>query len=411
MTQSTTAAAPLPQPFGSDFQADPHAVYGRLREQGSVHLVALPDGSPVWLVTHEADVRRALADTRLSVDKRYSGTGFKGFSLPPALDANLLNLDADDHLRLRRLVTQGFTPRHVKILRPRIEASVDVLLDQLEKRISTEGSADVVAEFAKPLPLSVIGALLAVPPADQERFGRWVSGMLTPATRDELVHAIDSIHQFLISLVAQRRAAPGDDILSDLIAARDAGDRLSENELVSLAFLLLMAGSENVQHLISNGLLTLLAHPDQLAALRARPELMPQAVEELLRYAHPNHTAIRRFPTETVEIGGVRIPAGDTVLFSLAAAHRDPTRYTAPHRFDIFRTDQAHLALGHGLHYCLGAPLARMQIALALGRLLHRLPHISLATPVEDLPWNTTFRFYALQELPITTAEAATFCP
>ncbi|MCJ0873065.1 cytochrome P450 [Streptomyces sp. AP-93] len=406
MSQSIAAEA-LPQPFGGGFQTDPHAVYSQLREQGSVHRIALPDGSPVWLVTREVDVRQGLADPRLSVNKRHSGTGFKGFSLPPALDANLLNIDADDHLRLRRLVSQGFTARHVEGMRGHIQGAVDALIDRLVERVDSEGRADVVAEFAKPLPLKVIGDLLAVPEADQQRFSGWVSGMLAPTTRDGLVEAIERIHRFLIDLVAQRRAAPGDDILSSLISARDAEDRLTEDELVSLTFLILMAGSENVQHLISNGLLTLITHPDQLAALRARPDLLPEAVEELLRYANPNHTAIRRFATETVEIGGVRIPSGDTVLFALAAAHRDPARYSAPDRFDIGRADKGHLALGHGLHYCLGAPLARMQITLALGALLSRLPLIRLAQPAEELPWTATFRFHALQELPISTDETA----
>ncbi|MGH8918491.1 MAG: cytochrome P450 family protein, partial [Actinomycetes bacterium] len=345
-------------------------------------------------------------DPRLSVNKRHSGTGFKGFSLPPALDANLLNVDAVDHLRLRRLVAQGFTPRHTEGLRGHVQGAVDALVDRLVERVDAEGGADVVAEVAGPLPLKVIGDLLAVAEADRERFSGWISGMLAPATREELTEAIDHIHRFLIALVAARREEPGDDVLSGLIRARDTDDRLSEDELVSLAFLLLMAGSENVQHLIGNGLLALLEHPDQLAALRARPELLASAVEELFRFAHPNHTAIRRFPTEDVEIGGIRVPRGDTVLFSLAAAHRDPARYRDPDRFDITRTDQGHLALGHGLHHCLGAPLARLQVTLALEALLDRLPHLGLASPAADLRWTTTFRFHALRALPVVAAPA-----
>ncbi|MGP3684332.1 cytochrome P450 family protein [Streptomyces sp. IBSNAI002] len=403
-----TAPTTLPQPFGHGFPADPHAMYARLREQGSVHRVALPDGSPVWLVTREADVRQGLVDPRLSVNKRHSGTGFKGFSLPPALDANLLNIDADDHLRLRRLVSQGFTPRHVEGLRGSVQAAVDALADRLTERTAAEGRADVVEEFARPLPLTVIGELLAVPEADRGAFSGWVATMLAPTSREELGSAIEAIHGFLLDLVARRRARPGDDMLSDLIAARDDEDRLTENELVSLAFLLLMAGSENVQHLLGNGLLTLLTHPEELAALRARPELLPQAVEELLRHSHPNHTAIRRFPTEPLDIGGVRIPAGDTVLFSLAAAHRDPERYPDPDRFDLGRADKAHLSLGHGLHYCLGAPLARMQVSVALGTLLRRMPDLRLACPAHEVPWTTTFRFHAVRELPVAVAAEGT---
>ncbi|MFF2195368.1 cytochrome P450 [Streptomyces sp. NPDC058157] len=401
MTEAVEAAV-LPQPFGEDFAADPYAVYAKLRAEGSVHRVALPDGAPVWLVTHEADVRAGLADSRFSVDKRHSRGGFKGFSLPPALDANLLNIGPEDHLRLRRLVAQGFTPRHVEGMRTAIQAAVDTFADRLVARLEAEGTADVVAEFARPLPLKVIGDLLAVPQEEYGRFAGWIGSMLLPGSAEELVGAVRSVHGYLVELVAARRAAPGDDILSGLIAARDSGDRLSEDELVSLAFLILMAGSENVQHLISGGLLTLLTHGAEPTGLLERPELLADAVEELFRYAVPNHTAIRRFPTEPVEIGGVRIPVGDTVLFSIASAHRDPARYPDPDRFDIGRADKAHLALGHGVHYCLGAPLARTQVTLALETLLRRLPGLRPAVPAAELEWSTTFRFRALRALPVT---------
>lgn len=399
-----TDGTPLPRPFDEAFVRDPHAVYRRLREKGSVHRVSLPDGSPVWLVTHEADVREGLADPRLSVNKRHSTTGYTGFSLPSALDRNLLNIDPDDHRRLRRLVSHGFTPRRVEQLRDSVQDIVDDLLTGLADGMAADGGADAVAGFAKPLPLRVIGSLLGVPDADQDRFSGWVTGMLAPRGREELVEAIGRIHRFLIDLVADRRAAPGDDMLSDLIAARDEEDRLSEDELVSLAFLILLAGSENVQHVIANGLLTLLTHPRQSAELRERPELFPAAVEELLRHSQPIQTTIRRFPTEPVEFDGVPIPAGDTVLLCLASAHRDPARYPDPDRFDIHRADTAHLALGQGMHYCLGAPLARLQITLALHTLFDRFPGIRTARPADELPWTTTFRFHALRELPLTTA-------
>ncbi|MEU2831099.1 cytochrome P450 [Streptomyces lavendulae] len=394
--------ATLPQPFGEPFARDPHAVYATLRAAGPVHRVALPDGSPVWLVVREADVRAGLSDQRLSVDKKHSATGFSGFSLPPALDANLLNVGPEDHLRLRGLVARGFTPRHVDRLRDTVRAAVEERTGHLARRLDGGGEADLVAEFARPLPLRVIGALLDVPSGDRERFSGWISTMLTPGSREELVRAIGEVHRFLAGLVAERRARPGDDVLSDLITARDEGDRLTEEELVSLAFLILGAGSENVQHVISAGVLTLLDHPEQLARLRAEPARMADAVEELLRYTSPNQTAIRRFPTEPVEIGGVRIPAGDTVLFALASAHRDPDRYPDPDRFDIDRADKAHLALGHGMHYCLGAPLARLQLTLALGAVVDRFPGLRPARRADGLRWHSTFRFRALRELPVT---------
>ncbi|MGW1641226.1 cytochrome P450 family protein [Streptomyces lavendulae] len=394
--------ASLPQPFGEPFARDPHAVYAALRAAGPVHRVALPDGSAVWLVVREADVRAGLSDQRLSVDKKHSATGFSGFSLPPALDANLLNVGPEDHLRLRGLVARGFTPRHVDRLRDTVRAAVEERAGHLARRLDGGGEADLVAEFARPLPLRVIGALLDVPSEDRERFSGWISAMLTPGSREELVGAIGAVHRFLVDLVAERRARPGDDVLSDLITARDEGDRLTEEELVSLAFLILGAGSENVQHVISAGVLALLDHPEQLARLRAEPARMADAVEELLRYTSPNQTAIRRFPTEAVEIGGVRIPAGDTVLFALASAHRDPDRYPDPDRFDIDRADKAHLALGHGMHYCLGAPLARLQLTLVLGAVVDGFPGLRAARRADELRWHSTFRFRALRELPVT---------
>ncbi|MGX1971110.1 cytochrome P450 family protein [Streptomyces kronopolitis] len=394
MTQPTTA---LSRPFDQEFFQDPYPTYARLRDAGPVHRIALPDGSPVWLVTRERDVRAGLTDTRLSVNKAHSTNGYRGFSLPPALDANLLNIDPDDHLRLRRLVSKGFTPRHVEQLRTRVAT----VAAQLADRLAEAGEADLVTTFANPLPLAVIGDLLAVPEADSRTFSGWVAAMFAPEHPGHTAEAIGHIHRYLVGLIADRRARPADDLLSSLIATRDEGTRLSEDELVSLAFLILMAGSENTQHLISGGLLALLRHPDQLATLRARPELMPEAVEELFRFAHPNQMAIRRFPTEPVDIGGVRIPTGDTVLLGLAAAHRDPARYPEPDRFDLHRADKAHLALGHGVHYCLGAALARLEIRTALSTLLDRFPRLRLAVPDEQLEWRASFRSHALKRLPV----------
>ncbi|MBM4792238.1 cytochrome P450 [Streptomyces sioyaensis] len=396
MTQQTPAP-PLGRPFDQDFFQDPYPTYARLRSAGPVHRIALPDGSPVWLVTRERDVRAGLTDTRLSVNKAHSTNGYQGFSLPPALDANLLNIDPDDHLRLRRLVSKGFTPRHVEQLRARVAE----VAGQFADRLAEVGQADLVTTFAHPLPLVIIGDLLAVPEADSRTFSGWVAAMFAPEYPGHTAEAIGHIHRYLLDLISARRAHPADDLLSSLIAARDDGARLSEDELVSLAFLILMAGSENTQHLISGGLLTLLRHPDQLTTLRARPELMPEAVEELFRFAHPNQMAIRRFPTEPVEIGGVRIPTGDTVLLALASAHRDPSRYPEPDRFDIHRADKTHLALGHGVHYCLGAALARLEIRTALSTLLDRFPGLRLAVPDEQLEWRASFRSHALKQLPV----------
>ncbi|MDI6411533.1 cytochrome P450 [Streptomyces albus] len=392
----------LPQPFDESFRAMPHAVYNKLRDEKAVHRVALPDGTAVWLVTRDADVRAGLADRQLSVNKAHSTGGYQGYALPPALDANLLNIDHDDHIRLRRLVSQGFTPRRAEAMRAGIQAVADRLADRLEERLESEGTADLVHDFATPLPLTVVCDLFGVPEPDRRPFGSWVSTMLALESPQQVAEAVTSVHDFLRALVDERRKAPGDDLLSALIAARDEDDRLTEDELCSLAFLVLGAGIDNVQHLLSAGFLALLRHPGQLAALRGDSSLLPDAVEELMRYAHSQLTAIRRFPTEPVEIAGTTVPAGDTVLLCLASANRDPERYPAPDRLDIRRRDNAHLSLGQGMHYCLGAPLARMQTGLALETLLGRFPGLRPAVEVDRLQWRTSFRSHALRALPLT---------
>jgi cytochrome P450 len=362
----------------------------------------LPDGSQVWLVTRYAEVRAALADPRLSLDKR-NAVGWAGFSLPPALDANLLNMDPPQHTRIRSLVSRAFTGRRVAELRPRVQKLTDDLLDALGA-----GEADLIAGLAEPLPIAVIGELFGVPPADRWQLRNWTNTMMTPPSPAMARDAITAISGFFVDLIAARRAAPGDDLLSAMIEARDsddarfASDRLSEDELTSLAFLVLFAGYENSVNLIGNGVLALLRDPDRLAELRADPSLLPAAVEELLRYDVPTTVAIRRFPIEDLTIGGVAIAKGETVLLGVAAANHDPERFTDPDRLDLSRVDNAHLSLGHGVHYCLGAPLARLEGQVAIGSLVTRFPALALAVPPEDLRWRPSFRARALQSLPVT---------
>ncbi|WP_259454303.1 cytochrome P450 family protein [Streptomyces ginkgonis] len=393
--------AQSPPPFDPEvFAADPYGVLARLREDTPVVRVTLPEGTSAWVVTREADVRAWLGDPRLSLDKTHSTTGYRGFSLPPELDSNLLNMDGADHLRLRRLVSQAFTPRRVEELRPRIEEAAGRLADGVAAA-GRSGPVDLVRAYAGPLPMTVIGDLFGLPAEGRRPFAELIGSVIGARTPDSTRAAVAAIAAFMRELIDGRRAAPGEDLLSGLIAARDEGDRLSESELVSLAFLIVGAGIENVTHLISGGVHTLLTHPGQLAAVRADPEgLLPAAVEELLRCVHPNVTAIRRFPVEDIEVGGTVIPRGETVLLALAAAHRDPARYPEPDRFDVRRADTAHLALGQGLHYCLGAPLARLQIRIALGTLLERFPALRLADS-EPALWRTTFRSHAPARLPV----------
>ncbi|MFJ5258973.1 cytochrome P450 [Streptomyces sp. NPDC088387] len=402
----------------------PYDVYRRLRDSAPVHRVDGPDGSPAWLVTRYDDVRAALADPRLSLDKRHAGEGgYRGFALPPALDANLLNMDPPDHTRIRRLVGRAFTPRRVEQLRTPIRQTADRLLDAL----GPHGTTDLIAAYAAPLPITVICDLLGVPGPHRRDFRAWTDALVAPdpARPQAAKDAVVAMLGYFTRLIAAKRAEPADDLLSDLIAVRDEGDRhtengdppardgadrLTEDELMSLAFLILFAGYENTVQLIGNAVLALLRHPHDLAALRGEPERLPAAVEEFARYEGPALLAVRRFPTEDITLGGVTVPAGETVLLSLSAANRDPARFPDPDRLDLGRDAAGHLALGHGIHYCLGAPLARAETQIALAALLDRFPHLALAAPDAgpdaDLRWRPSMRARGLLALQVTYGEA-----
>jgi cytochrome P450 len=375
----------------------PYDVYRRLRDTAPVHRIAGPDGTPAWIVTRYDDVRAALADPRLALDKRHATAGtYKGFSLPPALDANLLNMDPPDHTRIRRLVGRAFTPRRIEQLREPIRRTADRLLDAL----GSHGTTDLIASYAAPLPITVICDLLGIPDEHRLDFRVWTDTLVAPdpaAGPAAAKEAIVAMLGFFTRLLADKRREPADDLLSDLIAVRDEGDRLSEDELMSLAFLILFAGYENTVQLIGNAVLALLQHPGQLDALRKDPARLPAAVEEFLRYEGPALLAIRRFPLEDVTIGGVTVPAGETVWVSPSAANRDPDRFPDPDRLDLARDASGHLALGHGIHYCLGAPLARAETEIALAALLERFPDLALAEPTPR--WRNSLRARGLLAL------------
>ncbi|MDT0466627.1 cytochrome P450 family protein [Streptomyces gibsoniae] len=380
--------------------ADPYSTYARLREAGPVHRVTGPDGLPVWIVTRYADVRQLLADPRLSLDKAHRLPGnYPGFTLPPALDLNLLNMDPPDHTRIRHLVTKAFTPGRVEEMRPGIQALADQLLDGVAGR----GRADLVAEFAAPLPITVICDLLGVPHDSRLDFRAWTDALVAPdpSNPGAAKKAVAAMLTYFPQLIADKRRVPGDDLLTDLIDVRDDGDKLTEDELTSLAFLILVAGYENTVQLIGTAVLALLDHPVQLAALRDNPAKIDDAVEEFARYDGPALLAIRRFPTEDVEVCGVTIPAGETVMLSLASANRDPDRFPGPDRLDLARREGGHLALGHGIHYCVGAPLARLETQIAVSSLLRRFPALELDVPRDQLRWRPSMRARGLIALPV----------
>jgi cytochrome P450 len=406
MQNTTTSGCPA-QVDTAALLADPYATYAALRTAGPVHRIVGADGLPAWLVTRYDDVRAALADPRLSLDKQHARPGnYRGFALPPALDANLLNMDPPDHTRVRRLVNKAFTPGRVEKLREPVRRRCEELLDAMEPL----GRADLIADYSGPLPVSVICDLLGVPTADRRDFRAWTDNLLAPdPQRPELAkEAVGSMLRFYPGLIASKRAEPGDDLLSDLIAVRDDAseedgqDRLTEDELTSLAFLILFAGYENVVHLIGNSVLALLQRPELLARLRRDPAAIPAAVEELARWDVPVPLAMRRFPREDVEIGGVTVPAGETVLLSIASANRDPEHFPDPDTVDIGRAQSGGLWLGHGIHYCLGAALARVEVETAIEVLLCRFPGLKLGVPADELRWRPSIRARGLISLPVT---------
>jgi cytochrome P450 len=382
------------------FFQDPHTIYRELRAEGPIRPATPERGLRVWLVTRYAEAKALLADPRLSKDGDRAlelfpeGTGGAHAS---SLSAHMLNSDPPDHTRLRKLVNRAFTARTVARLRPRIEQITDRLLDDL----AAAGKVDLVESFAFPLPITVICELLGVPGSDSDKFREWTKPFVMAASAEELRAAHEAVETYLTELVAAKRKAPGEDLLSALVQVSDEGDRLSPAEIVSMAFLLLVAGHETTVNLIANGVLALLRNPEQLAALRADPSLLPNAVEEFLRYEGPINIATLRFTTEPIRVGDVEIPADEFVMISLLSANRDDDRFSEPDRLDITRSAGGHLAFGHGIHYCLGAPLARLEAEIALGRLLSRFPELELDIEPDGLQWRVSTLIRGAHVVPI----------
>ncbi|MGH3778526.1 MAG: cytochrome P450 family protein [Pseudonocardiaceae bacterium] len=377
-----------------------HARYAELAVAGPVHRIMLPTDEPIWLITDYEEMRSALHDPRLI---KIDGTQVGRDLLPPAVFAatshHMLNSNPPDHTRLRRLVTAAFTRRRVEQLAPRIQQIADELLDAM----ADAEQVDLIDAFAYPLPLTVICELLGVPVDRRTEFRRWSSIVVTGvlAGTDTYVAASTAVVGYLRELIETKRATPADDLLSALVAVRDGEDRLTEDELTSMAFLLLVAGHETTVNLIGNGVLALLTHPEQLTLLRAQPDRLPAAIEELLRYDGPLQVTTFRRTAAPVDIGGVTIPAGEIVVHGLLAANRDPACTTQPDVLDITRTHNPHLTFGHGIHHCLGAPLARLEGRIALGTLLARFPRLRLAVPAEQLTWKPSVLMHALTALPV----------
>ncbi|MFG3173270.1 cytochrome P450 [Streptomyces sp. NPDC048200] len=365
--------------YGTGFTENPHPVYAELRALGPVHRVRLPPPDAhheTWLVVGYEEARAALADPRLAKDAGKIGITFLDEEL---IGTYLLVADPPQHTRLRSLIAREFTPRRVAALAPRIQEITGELLDAMLPR----GHADLVESFAYPLPLTVICELLGVPAPDRATFRALSSEAVAPTSAESEYDAFVRLAAYLRDLIEDKRSAgPADDLLSGLIrTTAEDGDRLSPEELRGMAFVLLVAGHETTVNLIAGAVHALLIHPDQLAALRADMTLLDATIEETLRYEGPVENATFRYAAEPLDIGGTAMASGDAVMIGLTAADRDGTRYPAPDRFDIRREARGHIAFGHGIHYCLGAPLARLEARVALGSLLERCPDLALDGP------------------------------
>jgi len=390
-------------PMDPEFVADPYPTYHRLRAEDPVH------HSPLgfWVLTRYADVMAMLRDPRLTKEPiaAFVAARFGMAVPPPGLGLSMLDRDPPDHTRLRGLVSKAFTPKALESLRLHIQQIVDDLLADA----GGKGQMDLIEEFAYPLPVRVICEMLGVPVKDHERFKAWgldiargLDAIMLPpdsAVGQRSIAGRRALAAYFRELIAARRAAPRDDMLSALIAAEEAGDKLNEEELLATCILLLVAGHETTVNLIGNGTLALLRHPAELRKLRENPGLIGTAVEELLRFDGPvQRTA--RIPSEDITIGGQTIGKGEMVMPFLGAADRDPTQFPEPDRLDITRADNRHIAFGMGIHFCLGAPLARMEGQIAINTLLRRLPKLALATDRPQFRQSLTLR--GLEALPVS---------
>jgi cytochrome P450 len=389
------------------FKANPYPFYARLRAEAPVWRTTLPDKRVAWLVTRYEDVAGVLRDDTFAKDRLNAmdpeqlrkTPWVPGFLKP--LERNMLDLDDPDHARLRALVSKAFTPRLIERLRGRIETLSEELLDVMERK----GGAELVGDYALPIPATVIAELLGVPAEDRRKFHRWSGKLVSVSSGRDMLRALPAalaFTRYLRKIIERRRAEPGDDLLTALVRAEEAGDKLSEDEVLAMAFLLLVAGHETTVNLIASGALALLEHHEQAEALSSDPSLTKPAVEELLRYTSPVELATERYAREDVEIAGTTIPRGELVLAVLGSANHDEREFEDPDVLNLTRNPNRHLAFGRGgVHHCLGAPLARMEGQIAISALLRRFPHARLAVAPETLRWRRGLFLRGLHMLPL----------
>jgi cytochrome P450 PksS len=415
-------AAAIPSPRTLDtsniFLADPqlkpnpYPLYARLRDEAHVARVRFSKtGSAAWLITRYDDVVSVLKDQRIGTDRRNADSSRRPLRIrvlhsvfSPLID-NMLGTDEPDHARLRGLVHQAFTPKRVEELRGRVES----LTEELMERASGRRPWDVVADYALIVPTTIIAEMLGVPVRDRERFLRWSNALLL-ASATQWYGMLANAPKFLAfmryvrGLINERRKRPQDDMISALVAAEEAGDRLDQDELLAMVFLLLIGGYETTANLIGTGTLALLENPEQMEKLRANPALMKSAIEEMLRYYSPVDYAQVRGARTDLEIAGVPIPKGDIIVAALSSANRDERQFPKPEVFDIAREPNRHVAFGQGIHYCLGAPLARLEGQIAFTTMLRHFPQLRLAVPRASLQWRKSYLLRGLESLPVASA-------
>ncbi|MGV4927565.1 cytochrome P450 (plasmid) [Streptomyces sp. BHT-5-2] len=398
--------------------ADPFTGYGELRERGAVVRGRFVDDTPVWFVTRFDEARDVLRDQRFANNPKCAAGGeddetptdrlLKLMGLPEHyreyFSGSILNMDAPDHTRLRRLVSRAFTARKITDLRPRVEEIADELLRRLPEH-AEDGVVDLVKHFAYPLPITVICELVGIPESDRPQWREW-GAKLVSLRPEPLSGVFPALVEHIHGLIRERRTALTDDLLSGLIRVHDDdGGRLSDVEMVTMILTLVLAGHETTAHLIGNGTAALLTHPDQLQLLKSDPELLPRAVHELMRWCGPAQMTQMRYATEDVEVAGVQIKKGEAVMPILVAANFDPRHYAAPDRLDVTRHPagraENHVGFGHGMHYCLGASLARQEGEVAFGKLLAHYPDVALAVEPAALRRVPLPGNWRLAELPV----------
>lgn len=397
--------------YNQAFRQHAHEVFAQMRREDPVYQQPGLDGkTPIWFVTRYAEVEQVLRDDRRFVrdpalamspqalEKIFEGSDPQVMAMT---NNHMLNKDGENHHRLRMLVSKAFTRPVIQGMRPRIHEIAEELLDGVEGR----GQMELINEYAFPLPIIVIAELLGIPTQDRDKFRTWSNAVVTPAMTEEKqqesARLLREFVAYMQDLVAKRRENPGDDLLSGLIQAEEQGDRLNESELFSMLTLLIVAGHETTVTLIGNAVLALLRNPSRLQTVIDQPEMMIQAVEELLRYDSPVERALTRWVAQDVELAGYQLQRGDLIIAVLGSANRDEKRFEDPTKLDLARQPNPHLAFGKGAHYCLGAPLARLEAEIALNALFTRFPDLALDIAPEDLAWREVPLFRSLKKLPV----------